>query len=126
MNGVRDDYLRLPIDADEGFPQSFRLALGDRVYHVEAYVNVVDDALLDSPDPLELPQDGAFLVIAVRRDDAGGTKPLLRRKVVPHLEYEAGELALVFTSVTVHPRNLNGAGEHGSRVVGGVAPRWAS
>ncbi|MFE5923672.1 hypothetical protein [Streptomyces sp. NPDC056468] len=123
---MRDDYLQLPIDADEGFPQSFRLALGDRVYRIEAYVTVVDDALLDSPDPLELPQGGAFLVIGVQRDGVGGAVPLLRRKVMPGLEYEAGELALVFTSVRVHPRNLNGAGAHGSRIVGGVAPRWVS
>jgi hypothetical protein len=45
---------------------------------------------------------------------------------VPDLEYEADDLMLVFTRMTVHPLNLNGSGAFGSTVVGGVAARWAS
>lgn len=51
---------------------------------------------------------------------------ILRRKVVPRHEYEAAELALVFTEVAIDVRDLNGAGAFGSRTVGGVAARWAS
>ncbi|MGW6058051.1 hypothetical protein [Streptomyces sp. NPDC055189] len=123
---MRNGYLRLPIDADDGFPQSFRLALAERVYRFDAYVTVVDDSLLDSPVPLELPRDGAFLVIALEPVDGRGPVPMFRRKVVTGLEYEVADLAMVFTSIRVHPLNLNGAGTHGSRIVGGVTARWAS
>lgn len=119
-------YLRLPIDADQGFPQAVRISLGERIYVLSIYVNVTDEALLREPDPLQLPCQGAFLALEVSTEEAEGIRILLRRKLVPDLEYVADELALVFTELAVHPLNLNGAGAHGSSVVGGVAPRWAS
>lgn len=119
-------YLRLPIDADRGFPQAVRISLGERSYVLSLYVNVTDEDLLARTVPLELPQDGAFLVLEVSTEEPEGTRILFRRKLVPHLEYEARELAMVFTELAVHPLNLNGSGAYHSSVVGGVALRWAS
>ena len=113
-------FQRLPFDPDGGFPQAFRLALADRTYIFSAYVNVTDESLLDSPDPLALPRPGAFLVVDVAREDPGGPVRLLHRKVVPGLVYAAGTLSLTFPTVAVHPLNLNGSGSFGSQLVGGV------
>jgi hypothetical protein len=119
-------YLRLPIDPDAGFPQAFRMAFGTATYVVTCTVNVTDEALLATDAPLPLPQPGAFLVLAVERESTEGATTVFRRKVVPGLEYEADELALTFTDIAVHPRNLHAAGAYGSTVTGGVALRWAS
>ncbi|MCM6771970.1 hypothetical protein NDR87_03245 [Nocardia sp. CDC159] len=119
-------YLRLPLDADQGFPQAVRISLGGRIYLLSAHVNVTDETLLAQPKPLALPSPGAFLALAVTTEEAGRTRVLFRRKLVPDLEYQARELALVFTELAVHPLNINGSGAHGSSVVGGVALRWAS
>jgi len=123
---VRTDYLRLPIDADRGFPQAFRMAFNANTYVVALYVTMTDEAMLASDGPLELPRDGAYLVLDVSKQDGAGTRPIFRRKLVPDLEYQADDLALVFTRMAVHPLNLNGSGAFGSTVVGGVAARWAS
>ncbi|MGV9675512.1 hypothetical protein ACWDSJ_09560 [Nocardia sp. NPDC003482] len=119
-------YLRIPIDADRGFPQALRLSLGQRVYVLSARVNVTDETLLSATAPLPLPLPGAFLAVEISAEETDGTRILFRRKVVPDLEYAAGELALLFTDMSVHPRNVNGSGAYGSSVVGGVALRWAS
>ncbi|NRQ31935.1 hypothetical protein HII36_08790 [Nonomuraea sp. NN258] len=114
-------FLVLPVDADEGFPQAFRLSLGARVYTFAFRVTVTDESLLGSPEPLDLPLPGAFLVLTVARDTV-----LLRRKLVRDHVYGAAELALVFRRMLVSPANLNAAGSHGSRITGGVALRWGS
>lgn len=126
MNPTPYRYLRLPIDADQGFPQAVRMSFGGRDYVLSCYVNVTDEELLDRDEPLPLPQPGAFLVLEVATEEAAGTRILFRRKLVPHREYHAQELALLFTELAVHPRNLNASGAHNSSVVGGVALRWAS
>jgi hypothetical protein len=123
---VRTDYLRLPIDADRGFPQAFRMAFNGNTYVVALYVTATDESVVATDQPLELPMDGAYLVLEVSEQDGTATRTVFRRKVVPNLEYEAGDLAMVFTRMSVHPLNLNGSGAFGSTVVGGVAPRWAS
>ncbi|MFG1792617.1 hypothetical protein [Nocardia sp. NPDC049149] len=119
-------YLRIPIDADQGFPQAIRIALGERIYVLSTYANVTDESLLLSAKPLELPKPGAFLAVEVAAEEPAGTRILFRRKIVPNLEYHAHELSLLFTELLVHPRNINGSGAFGSKLVGGVALRWAS
>jgi hypothetical protein len=123
---MRYPYLRLPIDADRGFPQAFRMALGTATYVVSCYVNVTDETLLTAAEALALPRPGAYLVVDIARETTADDRSIFRRKVVPGLEYEAEELALVFTDIAVHPANLNAAGPHGSRITAGVALRWAS
>jgi hypothetical protein len=123
-------YLRLPANADEGFPQTFSMRFGDRGYTVALEVSVVDeDVLAESAaaaQPLVLPRPEAYLVVSVAREDPAPTEVILRRKIVPRHVYEAAELTFVFTEMVIHPRNLNGAGAFGSRVTGGVAARWGS
>ena len=122
-------YQSLPIVADEGFPQSFRLALGSRIYRLTLYVNVTERLLDATPEDgvLELPQEDAFMVLRVAREsDTAEPETILQRKLVPNLDYEAEDVALRFTEMRVARRNVNGVGPHGSSVKGGVAPRWAS
>jgi hypothetical protein len=126
MSGTPLEYLQLPVDADEGFPQAFRLALAGTTYTVALAVTVVDEGLLAAGQPLRLPQPGAYVVMTVTREGPGPAEVVFRSKLVPGLEYEAAELGLVVRETVVHPRNLNAAGAHGSRVVVGVAARWAS
>ncbi|HYQ62566.1 hypothetical protein [Actinophytocola sp.] len=116
-------FLRLPINAADGFPQAFRLAVAGRTYRFQLYANVAEELLDTATGPLELPARGAFLVLSVDREEPAGLTTILRRKLVPGITYQAAELALTFPTMLLDPRNLNGVGEFGSRVIGGVAPR---
>lgn len=118
-------YSPLPIAPDEGFPQSFRLTFADRVYVVALYVNASEGLLATLPDDavLELPQDEAHLVARFTRE-AEQPQVVFQRKLVPGLDYAAGDLALRFDELRVAKRNLNGHGSYGSRVSGGIALRW--
>jgi hypothetical protein len=115
-------FRRLPIDPAEGFPQAFRLVVADRTYRFRLHANVAEE-LLGSAGQLELPVKGAFLVLELGREEPVGLVPLLRRKLVPGVEYHAAELALTFRTMRLDLRNLNGFGSFGSEVVGGVALR---
>lgn len=120
-------YMRLPINADEGFPQAFRLSFNGRVYQFSLYINVSEEAAASLPGPVwDLPQPGAFMVLRIARESPGTPEVFFRRKLVPDVEYEAAELALVFRTMQVARQNLNGVGAFGSQVVGGIAARWAS
>jgi hypothetical protein len=117
-------FLALPVNADEGFPQAFRLALAGRTYQFRLYANVAEELLdADPTGQLDLPVRGAFLVLSVDREEPGGLATILRRKLVPGVEYHAAELALTFPTMRLDPRNLNGVGAFGSQVAGGVALR---
>jgi hypothetical protein len=117
-------FLALPIDPAEGFPQAFRLSLGGRLYLFRLYANVAEETLAGATGgPLDLPATGAFLALSVDREEPAGPTTILRRKLVPRVEYHAAELALTFPRMRLDPRNLNGAGAFGSEVVGGVALR---
>jgi len=118
------NFFALPIQEDEGFPQAFRLSVGDHSYQFRFYVNVAEDLLDPTPTGLiDLPEARAFLVLSVDREETGGATTILRRKLVPGVEYHAAELALTFPTMRIDPRNLNGVGSFGSQVVGGVALR---
>ena len=115
-------FRQLPIDPTEGFPQAFRLTVGTRDYQFRLYANVAEEKLAGT-GLMRLPDDGAFLVLTVDREDPAGLTTILRRKLVPDVVYHAAELALVFRTMLLDRRNLNGIGSFGSQVVGGVAPR---
>jgi len=132
-------YLPLPINADEGFPQSFRLNFLNNTYQVLLYVNVPeplldvpDDAFFelpvagDAPAPGIPPAPGIFMVMRVAREQTGSPVVIFQSKLVLNLEYQAAELALRFTAMRVAKLNLNGAGSFGSVVSGGIRARWAS
>lgn len=117
-------FLQLPINADEGFPQAFRLNFLGNLYRVSLYVNALEGASQLPDDYMfRLPEPGAFMVMAVEREDPAGPIFLFRRKLVLNLEYEAAELAFVFRTMNVAKRNLNGIGAFGSEVIGGIAAR---
>lgn len=126
-------YMQLPINADEGFPQSFRLNFAGNAYRLSFYVNVVekeftlpDDHIFQLPTADNSTADNsvdAFMVMSVAREDADGLAVLFRRKLVLNLEYEAAELAFVFRTLQVAKGNLNGIGAFGSAVIGGIAER---
>jgi hypothetical protein len=75
---------------------------------------------------LDLPYPNAFLVAQVAIDLLEGEQqPIFSRKVIPTLEYEAGDIALNFPQQRIALQNLNGQGNFGSQVTGGIASRWA-
>jgi hypothetical protein len=55
----------------------------------------------------------------------GEQQPIFNRKVIPTLKYEAGDIALNFPQQRIALQNLNGQGNFGSKVTGGIASRWA-
>jgi len=119
-------YTPLPIESSRGFPQAFPVLFNGRTYHIRLYVNIAPARLVDRAAVLTLPSADAFLVVQMEVEGSDGTRaPLLIRKVAPEQVYEAGAIALRFPEQRVAARNLNGQGEFGSRVSGGIAPRWA-
>ena len=119
-------YLQLPINADEGFPQAFRLSFNGNTYQVTLYVNILEENFSDENTLYVLPQQGAFMVMRVAREDTTGTTVIFQRKLVPDHEYEAQEVAFVFRQMQVARENLNGVGTFGSVIIGGIAARWGS
>ena len=123
-------YLQLPINADEGFPQAFRLDFNGVIYQILLYVNILEDAAA-LPDAngiytLPDPHGGAFMVMRVVQEDVTGNRIIFQRKLVPNLEYEAAAVAFLFKKMQVAQLNLNSIGSFGSQVIGGIAARWAS
>ena len=117
-------YLQLPINADEGFPQAFRLSFLGNSYQIALYVNALEGEQPLPDDYLyQLPAPDAFLVMTVQREQPTGDVVILRRKLVCNLEIEAAELAFLFRTITVAKRNLNGIGSYGSTIIGGIAAR---
>jgi hypothetical protein len=126
-------YFELPIQADEGFPQSFRLDFANSVYTFALYVSAPEqelDALPDdgffelgdTPDGVARSQH-AFMVMQVTREGANGPSVIFFRKLVPNLAYAAAELSLWFGQIHVARQNINGVGAFGSVVDGRVASR---
>jgi hypothetical protein len=122
-------YRPLPIDADEGFPQRFRLALGGRIYRLTLYASVSEGRLAaTAPDAvLTLEDDDAAMVMRVQRE-SGVPVPatIFLRRLATGLDYEARELRFRFDELRVAVANLNGVGAFGSSVKGGVALAWGS
>lgn len=126
-------YLTMPVDADEGFPQSFLVAIGAGTYRLELYVDVPEAELPGWPADPQLPIDvgddpggsGArgLLVGSVIRQDPGGDTVLLRRRLLPGIVYTLQDLRLYVDEATVALGNLNAAGPFGSRLTIKVAPR---
>ena len=119
-------FTSLPIDNARGFPQSFPFLFGGRTYHFRLYANIAAALLNDKTNFIELPAPEAFLVVQVEREIAAGAREtIFLRKVVPELEYETENIALIFPRQLVARNNLNGRGNLGSQISGGIAKRWA-
>jgi hypothetical protein len=122
----RRQFTPLPIDNARGYPQSFIFGFLDHNYHFRLYVNISAELLDDRTDFIELPSRDAFLVVQVERELTDGARQIIfLRKVVPDLEYEAENIVMMFPRQLVARNNLNGQGDFGSQVVGGIARRWA-
>jgi hypothetical protein len=115
-------YDPLPVDNTAGFPQRFPLLLNGVTYQFLIYVDAPEATLGPIDELMVLPDAQRFLVVRVDLIGTGGTtQTVFLRKVVPSLEYLVGSLALTFPTQIVARRNLNGAGNFGSNVIGGVA-----
>lgn len=116
----------LPIDNSAGFPQSFSLLLAGVNYSFRLYVNVPAKKIVKRDVIFDLPSQDTFLVVSVDRlQPDASAETIFLRKVVPSVEYVAGPLLLYFPQQRVAAASLNGQGNLGSNVVGGVAQRWA-
>ena len=75
---------------------------------------------------LDLPSSDAHLVMKVETALPDGTLgTAFLRKIISGFEYEVENIALLFTQQRVAVGNLNGRGDLGSLIMGGIAPRWA-
>lgn len=112
----------LPIDNSAGLPQSFSMLLNGVTYFFSMYMNI-PAALLPAPGAiLNLPQENIFITVSVDSQPAGGDRTtIFLRKIVPSLEYAAGPLVIYFPQQQVAVANLNGQGNFGTNVIGGVA-----
>ncbi len=119
-------YTPLPIDSTRGFPQSFPLSFEESTYQFSLYVNIAAPQLTDKTTTIELPVPKAFLVVRVERENPDKTRDtIFLRKVVPSLEYAVENIMLTFPQQRISASNLNGQGNFGSNVLGGIAKRWA-
>jgi len=117
----------LPIDVRLGFPQSFSVVLGNALYFFTMYVDIDANLLSDSTiDIFALPEERAFLVARVDKQNSDSTRTtIFVRKLTPEQEYEVENISLFFPQQVVARMNLNGQGDFGSVVLGGIASRWA-
>lgn len=116
----------LPIDGSLGFPQSFTHVFDGATYRFRLYVNLPAESLAGGQEFFELPAAGGHLVARVELDQGQGrSQVLLLSKVVPELVYETGAIALEFPLQRLARANLNGQGEHGTRIEGRIGRRWA-
>jgi hypothetical protein len=75
---------------------------------------------------LDLPSSAAHLVMKVETALPDGTlETAFLRKIISGFEYEVENIALQFKQQRVAVSNLNGQGDFGSLVAGGIASRWA-
>ena len=131
-------YFPLAIDNAQGFPQSFPFLFNGQTYHFRLYVNIAASLLNDAKAFLELPMkqafptdtffptERAFLVVQVEREsDARNRETIFLRKVIPDLEYAVENIILTFPTQRIARSNLNGQGDFGTQVIGGIAERWA-
>lgn len=126
----------LPVELDQGLPQAFSCTVGATSYDFGLYANLevpdadLPDTLYDlaTPSPTKVPQTPpGYLVLRIVRQGPTGPEVIFLRKLVPEpgLVHKAGELAVTLTEARVGRGNLNGAGNYGTRIVIGVAQRWA-
>jgi hypothetical protein len=119
------NYLPLPIDSTKGYPQTFSWPFEGQTYYFRLYVNISSHLLEQVLPNQMLPSQSAFLVVQVEQDTTTGNREtIFLRKVVPNLEYEAAAIALTFSSLDIARTHLNGQGDFGSKVIGGMAKRW--
>lgn len=129
-------FLQLPIDPDQGLPQSVTFSAGANSYVATVYASISSTRaeplarLYDLSSPINNPNPESppgYIVLKIDRRTPGGPVTLLLRKLIPEagLVHYAHELAVMCKQVVVARGNLNAAGRYGSKIVIGVAVRWA-
>jgi len=119
------DYQPLPVDNKAGFPQSFAVLIDGAAYRFLLYVNLPLAAATPRDAIVDLPTEDSHLVLRIEVEEPNQeARSLFQRKIVPSLEYATGRIRLYFPRQRVAIANLNGQGDFGSDVQGGVAPRW--
>lgn len=118
--------VRLPVDADDGFPQAFRFTYAGRTYRVGLYVAVAEHQLEPHrADPrvlIDVAGDDprawlrGWLVGDVVREADGRDVVLLHRRLLPGLSYVLAELRLDVVHTALAIGNLNGHGPFGSEL----------
>lgn len=115
----------LPVNADDGFPQSFLLGLGASTYRFDFYVSLTEARLpadtdprtmldLTGGDPSAAGAQGMLVGRVLRVGADGSQVPVMRRRLLPSLLYRAADLVLVVDTLRVAAGNLNGPGAFGS------------
>jgi len=113
------------------------LVFANRNYRFRLYVNANAPALKDKAAIFDLPLAPsagdkalatdfreAYLVVRAELDQPAGAPQLVFvRKVMPELEYEFAGVALYFPQQRVAVQNLNGVGNFGTQITGGIALR---
>jgi hypothetical protein len=117
----------LPIDGGQGLPQAFPFSFDGVLYRFRLYANVAAEELGDGAEIYALPTPGgAHMTVRVERQDPGGTaQTIFLRKVVPGVIYAVGPILLTLPDQRLSRLNLNGRGQAGSLLSGGIARRWA-
>jgi hypothetical protein len=127
------DFRALPVDLDEGLPQRFTVAVAGRSYDVALYAQIATrpedppEHVYDLAPPKPPASAPGFVVLRIDRRGPDGPRTIFLRKLVadPTLAHDAHELAVVLREARIARGNLNGRGRLGSRLVIGVAERWA-
>ncbi|WP_428925826.1 hypothetical protein [Marinibacterium sp. SX1] len=124
-------YQPLPLAADAAFPARVSLSSAGVSYVMLLYPNIDAAGFAAAPDIIAL--DGArdHLVMRLALDPPGGDRRTLRiRKVALGQEIDCGPVFVAFPgppiavgNLQIAKRNLNGTGAHGTRIIGGIAPR---
>ena len=123
MSAYTHAYLQLPVNADEGFPQAFRLTLGRRHLPRRACTSPSPRRCSPGPAPplAAARAPGAFLVLAVTREGPGQAQVVFRRKLVPELEYGRPSWPSSFTEMQCRPAQPERAP---ARSAPGSPPGW--
>jgi hypothetical protein len=130
------DFHQLPVEPDEGLPQTFDCLIGGTAYDFGLYANL-DAAADDPPQTLydlaapnrigaPAPPPGYLVLRVVRLGSEGPHVEFLRKLVAePELVHHTERLAIRLLEARLARGNLNGRGHYGSRIVIGVAQLWA-
>ena len=124
-------YQPLPLAPDASFPARIPTSAAGQSILVLLYASIAAERF--ETDEAVLPLDGpdAYLVMRVALDPPDAPRrTLLIRKVALNVEYDCGPVFITFPgaphvedNLRVARLNLNGTGQHGTRIVGGIAPR---
>lgn len=114
---------RLPLNADDGFPQAVRFTALRRTYRIGLYVAIPEQSLpprgADPRTRIDVLGRGdgspsGLLIADIAAEQDGVDVVLLHRRLLPGLSYRFADLRLEVRDAVVAVGNLNGVGAFGS------------